>query len=115
MYGLTIRWSLVDTPPDTLPRLSTYVEDVSFSRFAGLEGLRFKVWRARDGEWFEGTYVFVDDAARAAFQADFESEASTAPGTEIVGALPVLIEPFEVVAVVRGPSGFRSAPAFEIG
>lgn len=114
MFGLTIRWSLAGAPPDTLSRLSTYVEDVSFSRFAGLDGLRFKVWRARDGEWFEGTYVFVDDAARAAFQADFESHAHAAPGSEIIGAPPALIEPFEVVAVVRGPSGFRSAPAFEI-
>jgi len=115
MFGLTIRWSLVDTPPDTLTRLSTYVEDVSFSRFAGLDGLRFKTWRARDGEWFEGTYVFVDDAARASFQADFESHARTAPGSEITGAPPILIEPFEVVAVVRGPSGFRSSAAFEVG
>ncbi len=113
MFGLSIRWSLVGAPPGTLGRLRTYVEDESFRRFAGLEGLRFKTWRARADEWFEGTYVFVDAEAREAFQRDFTERASTAPGTEIIGAEPELIEPFEVVAVVRGPAGFRSAADFE--
>lgn len=113
MFGLTVRWSLADAPKGTLKRLRTYVEDESFKKFAGLEGLRFKTWRARKGEWFEGTYVFVDDPTRAAFQADFEEHARTAPGTAIIGSVPMLIEPFEVIAVVRGPAGFRSAADFE--
>lgn len=113
MFGLTVRWSLAAAPEGTLTQLRTYVEDVSFTQFAGLEGLRFKMWRARDNEWFEGTYVFVDAETRAAFQAGFEERAPTAPGTKIVGAPPIAIEPFEVVAVVRGPSGFRSAADFE--
>ena len=33
-----------------------------------MEGLRFKTWRMRAGEWFEGCYVVVDDVARDAFQ-----------------------------------------------
>jgi len=113
MFGLTIRWSLTDAPPDTLDMLSTYVEDVSFTRFAGLEGLRHKTWRARPGEWFEGTYVFIDDATRAAFQADFEAHVDETAGTRIIGSRPVLIEPCHIVASVRGPAGFRSAAAFE--
>ena len=113
MFGLTVRWSLADAPPGTLERLRSYVEDESHARFAGLDGLRYKTWRARDGEWFEGQYVFVSTQARADFQAGFEKAAPTAQGTRIIGAEPILIEPCEVVAVVRGPAGFRSAARFE--
>jgi len=112
VYGLTVRWSLAAAPADTLAKLRDYVENESHAKFAGLPGLRFKTWRAREGEWFEGTYVFVSDDARAQFQADFEQRAAEVPGTKLVGSLPV-VEPFEVVAVVRGPAGFRSAAKFE--
>ncbi|OUZ08875.1 hypothetical protein BHE97_12135 [Aeromicrobium sp. PE09-221] len=112
MFGLSVRWSLADAGTESLEDLRSYVEEESFAKFAGLEGLRFKTWRAREGEWFEGTYVFVSDAARAAFQQDFEAKAATAPATERLGVSPT-IEPFEVVAVVRGPAGFRSAARFE--
>jgi hypothetical protein len=113
MYGLTVRWSLVDAPKGTLKALRAYVEDESFARFAALEGLRFKTWRARKGEWFEGSYVFVSDAARAAFQADFEKTAADSAGSTIIGSAPITIEAHEVVAVVRGPAGFRSSASFE--
>lgn len=112
MYGLSVRWSLADAPPETLDRLRDYVETESHAKFAGLSGLRFKTWRARENEWFEGTYVFVTSEARAQFQADFESRADQAPGTKMIG-VPPQVEPFEVVAVVRGPSGFRSSARFE--
>lgn len=108
-----MRWSLAGAPEDTLTQLRSYIEDVSFARFAGLDGLRFKSWRAREGEWFEGTYVFVSAEARAAFQADMESGAADLPGSRIIGRPPELIEACEIVAVVRGPAGFRSSPSFE--
>lgn len=108
-----MRWSLTGAPEGTLERLRTYVEDVSFARFAGLDGLRFKSWRAREGEWFEGTYVFVNAESRAAFQAEMVSGAADLPGSTIIGREPELIEECEIVAVVRGPAGFRSSPAFE--
>jgi hypothetical protein len=113
MFGLTVRWSLADAPKGTLKALRTYVEDESFQRFAGLDGLRFKTWRAVKHEWFEGTYVFVSDAARQAFQDDFEKTAATSAGSKIIGSAPVVIEACEIVGVVRGPAGFRSAPNFE--
>ena len=113
MYGLTVRWSLADAPPRALDELRTYVEDVSFPQFAGLDGLRFKSWRARAGEWFEGSYVFASAEARDAFQADFEPKAAESAGSKIIGSAPILIEPCEIVAVVRGPSGFRSSASFE--
>lgn len=108
-----MRWSLTGAPTGTLESLRSYVEDESFARFAGLEGLRFKTWRAREGEWFEGEYVFVSSEARASFQQDMESRLAELPGTTIVGSLPVLVEPCEIVAVVRGPAGFRSSASFE--
>ncbi len=113
MFGLTVRWSLEDAPKGTLKALRAYVEDESYAKFAGLEGLRVKTWRARKGEWFEGSYVFVSDEARAKFQEDFEKRAAESPGSKIVGTAPISIEACEIVAVVRGPAGFRSSSHFE--
>lgn len=113
MFGLTIRWSLADAPKGTLKALRSHVEDESFKQFAGLEGLRFKTWRAVKGQWFEGNYVFVSDEARQAFHDDFEQRAAEAPGSKIIGEPPMTIEACEIVAVVRGPAGFRSAANFE--
>ena len=113
MLGLSVRWSLAGTPDGTLEALRTYVEEDSFRRFAALEGLRFKTWRAREGDYFEGTYVFASSSVREQFQAQMEQQAAELPGTSLIGSPPVLIEPFEVVAVVRGPAGFRSSARFE--
>lgn len=113
MFGLTVRWSLTGAPEGALETLRSYVEDESFARFAALDGLRFKTWRARNGEWFEGSYVFVSDEARSAFQASFEQNAADAPSSRLIGVAPELVEPYEVVAVVRGPAGFRSSARFE--
>lgn len=108
-----MRWSLTGAPEGTLEKLREHVEDVSFARFAGLDGLRFKSWRAREDEWFEGTYVFVDGRSREAFQEAMETGRAQLPGTVIIGREPELIEACEIVAVVRGPAGFRSSPSFE--
>ena len=113
MYGLTVRWSLKDAPKGTLKALRAYVEDESHAKFAGLDGLRVKTWRAVKGEWFEGSYVFVSDEARAAFQHSFEKTAKESAGSRIIGSKPILIEACEIVAVVRGPAGFRSSSHFE--
>lgn len=115
MNGLSVRWSLVDCPADVLDQLASYVESTSYERFSGLEGLRFKTWRARAGAWFEGTYVFVDDAHRADFQASFEANAATTPVSLAVGSPPVLIEAWNVVAVAEGPDGFVASARYELG
>src|ERR1044072_8727494 len=107
MRGLTVRWSLADAPGESLDQLRDYVDEVSHARFSALAGLRFKTWRARPGEWFEGTYVFADDAARAEFQAGFSSGAADSPVSKILGRAPSLIEPCEVVAVAEGGAGFQ--------
>jgi hypothetical protein len=108
LAGLTVRWSLVDAPEGVEDALASYVADTSHARFTGLEGLRFKTWRLRAGEWFEGCYVFVDDAARAAFQESFEATAAESPGSQLIGSAPVLIEECTVVAVAEGGGGFVS-------
>ncbi|TXL61963.1 hypothetical protein [Aeromicrobium terrae] len=113
MHGLTVRWSLAGAAPDVLDELRAYVEDVSFANFAGLDGLRFKSWRARPGEWFEGSYAFATAEAREAFQTRFEAGAAESPGSRIIGSAPVTIEACEIVAVVEGPESFRASATFE--
>lgn len=111
LSGLTVRWSLVGLPETVLDDLAAYVEDTSHARFEQLPGLRFKTWRARRGEWFEGCYVFADDAARDTFETDFTAVAAQSPGSQIVGAAPILIEACRIVAVAEGPMGLVSNPS----
>ena len=112
LLGLTVRWSLTDAPPETAQALAAYVEETSHARFTGMPGLRFKTWRMRPGEWFEGTYVFASQAAREAFEQHFVAGMADAAGTQIVGAPPVLVEPWQVVAVAEGGEGFLAAAAY---
>ena len=60
----------------------------------------------REGEWFEGCYVFETAEARDAFQSEFSAVAAESPGSQLVGSAPVLIEPCEIVAVAEGAAGF---------
>ncbi len=112
LAGLTVRWSLAEAPDGVEDALSDYVEETSHARFTGMDGLRFKTWRMRTGEWFEGCYVFVDEAARAVFQESFVPVADTSPGSVIIGSGPILIEECEIVAVAEGGSGFAPAPRY---
>lgn len=112
MQGLTVRWSLATAPEGVEDALRAYVESSSHARFTGKEGLRFKTWRMRPGEWFEGCYVFESPKDREAFETEFRAVAAESPGSQIVGSAPVLIEPCEVVAVAEGASGFLAAPRY---
>jgi hypothetical protein len=112
MLGLTVRWSLSDAPDGVEEALASYVEETSHERFSGKEGLRFKTWRMRSGEWFEGCYVFESESAREEFQEQFTATAAESPGSQIIGSAPVLIEPCDVVAVAEGAAGFRAAASY---
>lgn len=112
MHGLTVRWSLQGAPDGVERSLASYVADTSHARFTGKEGLRFKTWRMRAGEWFEGCYVFDSAAAREKFQEEFTATAAQSAGSQIVGSGPVLIEPCDVVAVAEGAEGFLAAPSY---
>lgn len=110
--GLTVRWSLVGTADDVVDELATYVEGTSHARFTGMSGLRFKTWRAVRGAWFEGSYVFTTEEARAEFQSSFTATAATSPVSVIVGAPPELIEPCEIIAVAEGWDGFTAVARY---
>ncbi|MFL6060412.1 MAG: hypothetical protein ACJ72E_04200 [Marmoricola sp.] len=112
LAGLTVRWSLAGAGPEVEQELADYVAGTSHARFSVMEGLRFKTWRMRSGEWFEGCYVFADDAARAQFQETFTATADTSPGSTIIGSSPILIEACTIVSVAEGASGFEPAPRF---
>jgi len=112
MLGLTVRWSLVDSPEGVEAELASYVADTSHARFTGMAGLRFKTWRMRAGEWFEGCYVFATPEARAEFEAAFTAGAADAPGSKLIGSAPILIEPCDIVAVAEGWEGFAAAPRY---
>ncbi|WP_134765261.1 hypothetical protein [Nocardioides sp. 1609] len=109
MRSLTIRWSLADAPDGVEDELAAFVAGTSHARFTGMPGLRYKVWRVRPGEWFEGFYVFTTDADRAEFQRAFVDTMAEAPGTRMIGSLPVTVEESEVVAVAEGWDGFLPA------
>jgi hypothetical protein len=113
MHGLTVRWSLTDSPDGVQDALRAYVEATSHGRFSGKEGLRFKTWRMREGEWFEGCYVFETTQDRDAFEQDFKNVAAESPVSQLVGGPPMLIEPCEIVAVAEGASGFLEAPTYQ--
>ncbi|MDO5503145.1 MAG: hypothetical protein Q4G67_08240 [Actinomycetia bacterium] len=106
-YGLAVRWSLAHAPDNAAEVLREYVVGTSIARFMFLDGLAFKTWRMREGEWFEGTYVFDTARDRDEFRSSFEASAPTSPASELIGAPPSIIEDFEVVAIAEGPGGFR--------
>jgi hypothetical protein len=110
--GLTVRWSLEDAPDDAVEQLTAYVADTSHARFTGKQGLHFKTWRVKPGQWFEGCYVFASDEQRDDFQRMFAQGAAEAPGSTIVGSPPILIEECEILAVAEGQDGFRAASRF---
>jgi len=112
MKGLTVRWSLEGAPEGIEDELAAYVADTSHARFTGMAGLRFKTWRVRSGEWFEGCYVFASDEARAEFQKTFTEGAADSPGSQLIGSAPILIEECEIVAVAEGWDGFEAAPRY---
>jgi len=112
MLGLTVRWSLADAPEGVEDELASYVAETSHARFTGMAGLRFKTWRMRPGEWFEGCYVFATAEARSEFQETFTAGAADAPGSKLIGSAPVLIEACEIVAVAEGWDGFEAKPRY---
>ena len=46
-YGLAVRWSLTDAPPEVAGQLREYVVGTSMASFMFLDGLAFKTWRMR--------------------------------------------------------------------
>ena len=83
MHGLTVRWSLTGAPEGVGDALRAYVEATSYGRYSGRKDLRFKTWRMRDGEWFEGCYVFETTTARGTFERELKADAGGSPSSQI--------------------------------
>ena len=111
--ALTVRWSLVGAPEGVEQELRDYVAETSHARFEQREGLRFKTWRMRSGEWFEGCYVFVDDAARSGLPGvvhrDGSRVARFADHRLVAGAHRGVRGRRDR----QGPDGFVSAPSYD--
>lgn len=103
MHGLTVRWSLMDSPPGTDQKLRDYVREQSLARFTGMPGLVQKTWQINERGFFSGVYVWATEQARASFLAEFR--ATPSPVTQLVGHAPDIIQEWELVGVAVGAEG----------
>lgn len=103
MYGLTVRWSLRDTPAGTADALRGYVRDTSIGRFTGMPGLLQKTWQMAEGGFFSGVYVWSTAEARTDFLERFRANPS--PVSTLVGSDPELIQEWELVGMAIGADG----------
>ena len=103
MHGLTVRWSLQDSPPGTEQALREYVANESVPRFTGMPGLVQKTWQMAERGFFSGVYVWSTAEARTAFLEQFRANPS--PVTRMVGHGPDVIQEWDVVGVAVGADG----------
>ena len=108
MHGLTVRWSLMDSPPGTGELLRAYVRETSVPRFAGMPGLVQKTWQMNERGFFSGVYVWATEQARADFLEEFRSNPS--PVTQLVGHGPDFIQEWELLGVAVGGDGPLTQP-----
>ena len=103
MYGLTVRWSLMDSPPGTDQALRDYVRDESVAKFSGMPGLVQKTWQLAERGFFSGVYVWATTEARAEFLERFRANPSRV--TQLLGNGPELVQEWDVVGVAIGADG----------
>lgn len=103
MYGLTVRWSLMDTPAGTEDLLREYVLQSAVERFTGMPGLVQKTWQLAERGFFSGLYVWSSGQARADFLEAFRANPS--PVSQLLGNGPDIIQEWELVAVADGADG----------
>ena len=103
MHGLTVRWSLQDSPAGTEQALRDYVRDTSVARFTGMPGLVQKTWQMNERGFFSGVYVWSTPEARRDFLAAFRANPSAV--SKIVGHDPDIIQEWDLVGVAVGADG----------
>lgn len=103
MYGLTVRWSLMDAPPGAEQALRDYVRETSVPRFTGMPGLVQKTWRLAGRGFFSGVYIWSTAEARADFLEEFRANPS--PVTQLIGHGPDVIQEWELIGVAIGADG----------
>ena len=103
MHGLTVRWSLQDSPAGTEQVLRDYVRDTSVERFTGMPGLVQKTWQMNERGFFSGVYIWSTREARSEFLTAFRANPSAV--TRIVGHDPDIIQEWDLVGVAVGADG----------
>jgi hypothetical protein len=103
MYGLTVRWSLRNSPAGTEQALRDYVANESVARFTGMAGLVQKSWQLAEHGFFSGIYVWATPQARESFLEQFRANPSKV--TQLVGDDPELIQEWELIGVAIGADG----------
>jgi hypothetical protein len=103
VHGLTVRWSLQDTPQGTEHALRQYVQDESVARFTGMPGLVQKTWQINERGFFSGVYVWATTQARSDFLEQFRAGPSAV--TKLIGHGPDVIQEWELVGVAVGAEG----------
>jgi hypothetical protein len=103
VHGLTVRWSLQDTPQGTEQALRDYVSGESVERFAGMPGLVQKTWQMNERGFFSGVYIWATTEARAEFLEQFRANPSAV--TKIIGHGPDVIQEWELVGMAVGAEG----------
>jgi hypothetical protein len=107
MFGLTVRWSLMDTPAGTEQALRDYVRETSVPRFTGMPGLVQKTWQIAERGFFSGVYIWATAEARAGFLEEFRANPSAV--TQLIGHGPDVIQEWELIGVAVGADGPLSA------
>lgn len=103
MYGLTIRWSLMDAPPGTAEVLRDYVLTESQPHFSGMPGLHQKTWQMAERGYFSGVYIWATAEARSGFLETFRANPSKV--SQLVGHGPDVLQEWELLAVAVGAEG----------
>ena len=103
MHGLTVRWSLQDSPAGTEQALRDYVRESSIDRFTGMPGLVQKTWQMSERGFFSGVYIWSTREARTEFLAAFRANPSAV--TRLVGHDPDIIQEWDLVGVAVGADG----------
>jgi hypothetical protein len=103
MFGLTVRWSLMDTPAGTEQALRDYVRETSVPRFTGMPGLVQKTWQVAERGFFSGVYIWATAEARTAFLEEFRANPSAV--TQLIGHGPDVIQEWELIGVAIGGDG----------
>ena len=108
MFGLTIRWSLMDSPAGTDQALRDYVTGSSVERFTGMTGLVQKTWQLAERGFFAGTYIWATEQARADFVEHFR--ATPSPVSQLLGHGPDILQEWELIGMAVGADGPLRAP-----
>ena len=103
MHGLTIRWSLMDSPAGTDQLLRDYVRETSVEIYTGRAGLVQKTWQLAERGFFAGTYIWATPQARADFVEHFR--ATPSPVSQLLGHGPDIVQEWELIGLAVGAEG----------